>query len=82
MCDVLSSYVKIIGEVAIQNNINDGNKIFIEKLYKAILGRDASEVEIENWINVLNIGTSRVNVLNSFIEGNEAREIYSSWGYN
>lgn len=81
-CDILSSYVKILGEIAIQNNIQDSNLMFIEKLYKAILGRDASISEIEIWVNELNNGTSRISVLDSFIAASEAKEIYSSWGYN
>ena len=76
----VSESVRNIGNIALnQNNIN--NETIIRYMYKAILGRDADANGLRDWTNSLKT-TSKANVLSSFVNSGEAKEIYTAWGYN
>ena len=70
-----------IGSVAISNNSSIGNQAYAQKLYLGILGRGADSSGLSGWTTALNNGTSRSDVLKSFINSTEAQGTYSAWGY-
>lgn len=81
-CLSVSSCVKQIGEKTIEQRKNDSNSDFINSLYKGITGRNADSNGFNFWLNDLNNGAARQNMLDSFMNSNEVKSIYSAWGYN
>ncbi len=78
-CFNVSNCVKEITLVA--NNNNDlSNEDFVKYLYESILGRE-QDSGVSGWINQLENGMTREEVINQFIESAETKNIYVSWGY-
>jgi hypothetical protein len=59
---------------------NLSNAQFVDTLYIAILDRQPDSAGRANWINRLNTGTSRNDVLNSFLSSNEFNRLCQSYG--
>lgn len=66
-------YSWFMKEKAIANGSDDE---FVEFLYFKLLGRVPSEEEKESWIQVLESGTYRQDVFNSFLKSSEFRSRY------
>lgn len=81
-CLSVTPCIKLISEKAIEQRKNDSNTNFINSLYQAIAGRNANSEGLNFWLNDLNNGISRLNMLDSFMNSNEVKSIYSAWGYN
>ena len=73
---------KCVKEIALTASGSDlSNVDFIKYLYESILGREQDSGASE-WINQLENGMTREEVINQFVESVEAKNIYASWGYN
>ena len=81
-CSQASSCVRDLGNAAIDQRTSDSNQVFVENLYKGILGRGADSGGLNSWVSTINSGTSKYDVLNGFISSGEAQTIYNAWGYN
>lgn len=81
-CTSTKACIKLIGEAAINERKNASNTEYVNYLYNSILGHQSDTGGLNFWVNSLNNQTPRINVLDNFINSNEAKEIYSSWGYN
>lgn len=53
---------------------NNGNAAFVDGLYRDILGRNADAGGRASWINLLNSGTSKKDVITGFLTSQERRE--------
>ncbi len=56
------------------------NEHYIYRLYETILGREPDVSGLSNWINVLNLGAKREEVLNGFLSSQEFSNFCSSAG--
>ena len=81
-CDVVSSCVQSIGNVAINANQSISNTDYIKRLYSGILGRNADGGGLDGWVQQLNSGVTRAQALEGFLGSQEAIGIYRAWGYN
>jgi hypothetical protein len=48
------------------------NASFVAGLYERLLGRGASEAEVAGWVNRLDAGASRADVVRGFLDSQEA----------
>ena len=78
----MSTCIKEIGKIAINQTKGSSNADYIRYLYNGILGRAADTAGLNQWVNILNNGTTRLQALDGFIASAEANSIYTSWGYN
>ena len=78
----VSKSIKQIGDVVIKSRAKDSNEVFVKNLYQGILGRNADTGGLNSWVKSLTSGKSRADVLNGFIASNEAKAMYTAWGYN
>ena len=69
------------GSESHSTNNGQNNTTFVRRLYYGLLGRGADSGGLNNWVNILNSGTSRDNVVNSLANSSEAAQIRSAWGY-
>ena len=76
----VSTYVSSIGTVAVNNSVRKNNTDFVRMVYRGILGREADAGGLKTWENFLK-KNSRYEVLKRFIQSQEAKNIYSAWGY-
>ncbi|MCB2183995.1 MAG: DUF4214 domain-containing protein [Desulfobulbaceae bacterium] len=61
-------------------NFNTSNEEYITILYTAFFNRTADTKELQAWINVLNNGSSREEVLNGFVASSEFIALCDSFG--
>ena len=75
------TFIETIRDVILNERKNNSNEEFVRFAYKGILGREADAGGLSAWVNQLNNGTPRYNVLRDFFSSSEAGGIYSAWGY-
>ena len=61
-------------------NRNLNNADFISVLYMTFLGREPEPAGFNDWLNKLNTGTARVDVIRQFVDSNEFKNIVKSFG--
>lgn len=61
-------------------NMRLNNEEFVKVLYRTFLGREYDERGLRDWINALNSGKSRDEVIAGFANSKEFREIMASYG--
>lgn len=61
-------------------NQNLSNEEFVKVLYPTFLGREYDEPGLRDWVNALNSGKSRDDVVAGFANSKEFREIMASYG--
>ena len=80
-CTSIATCLKNTSEAIINKRAGDSNKTYLQYAFKGILGRNIENSDLNYWLDRLNKGTSRLNAFNEFIDSNEAKTIYSAWGY-
>ena len=68
----------IYSQEFLSKNLN--NTDYVTVLYKAILGRNPDKIGLNDWVNRLNNGTSRDEVLNGFLNSVEFDNLCKSYG--
>ena len=58
------------------------NDDYVERLYRCLLGREPDEDGFDYWVEVLDSGTSRQNVVESMLGTDEWSEYCNSYGVN
>ena len=61
-------------------NKNLSNEEFVKVLYRTFLGREYDETGLRDWLNVLNSGKSRDEVIAGFANSKEFRAIMAGYG--
>ena len=59
---------------------NTSNEEYIQSLYKTFMDREAEPAGLEYWLNMLQNGATRENVLEGFAYSNEFKAIMTSYG--
>lgn len=61
-------------------NKGTSNEEYVSTLYSAILGREASESEVDTWENVINNGNTRMKVLEGLLRSAEFKNMCNEFG--
>jgi len=75
-----ASVVRAIFTSTEYTNRKRSNSDFVEDLYKALLQRASDSVGKRDWVNKLNAGTSRLDVIKGFINSGEFTNICTKYG--
>ncbi len=59
---------------------NLGNEEFVNRLYKALFGRNPDAGGKAKWLKLLNSGTSRLTVFEGFVNSDEFKKLCASYG--
>ncbi len=63
-------------------NATRDNTVYVNRLYKTFFGREADNAGRNYWLGLLNSGTSRDAVFNSFVSSNEYKDMCRAAGIN
>ncbi len=72
--------IKSIAATAIKNKASASNEAFVKAAYKGIFGRDVDASGQTTWVNYLKTN-SREQLIERYLNIDEAKNIYSTWGY-
>lgn len=78
----VSQSISSISNTGIKNKANYSDLEFVEYAYHGIFGRAVDPSGLDTWTKKLNSGMTRVDLVKYYINHNEAKTIYSGWGYN